>query len=298
MQTRSPLNRTPVAALNAILAKMSAASKSLAIVLEGKDDGRIIGGFLSENACLLSLHGGKPSILRVAEVARRDTIENILFIVDKDFEDFCGQDSSEMNVVRSGTHDCFMDVVQALRSELGRIVQSIASGSKSAESDEGPISVVGHHDWRMALQLAVRVCHLICSVRIEDCKRGWALDFKRFNVYRDLRHNFTEQEVLEIVLQQAGSASEDRDMQIRYARGRASTLLKSNELYFGDHDFLNVLSWSLKPQPGLSEGTLRSFFIAALRFTDLCKVHWVNEMMSWCKRLGFEVCVKQSDVNV
>lgn len=265
------------------VAMYAAEISGLLLVVEGPDDQLALKKHSLDGLKLLPGTGGREHILRAAERAELDRIENVKFLVDRDYDGFIEASSRyPSNVVVSVSHDLFTDILNCDAELLEHMIAVHLStfgrrpGGGLHDSSAGEIK-------RRALKLASR----IAAIRIVNARRGLGLNFKRLPI-GTLEPGEYSLEGLVAALLRRNSHPGNIKGQVAHEAEQILCEWESREMELvGDHDLIDAVAHELnqvKSSPG--RRALQKEIIIAVSCKSLARNAWFIELQEWCSERG------------
>lgn len=252
--------------------------QNLILVVEGPDDYDLIDHHNSDRMTVIPGVGGRPMVLEAADLAERERIGGVRFIVDSDFDRVLnpGMHYSTL-VITSESHDLIMDAVHSARGALHRVIKGMTRKvSRSRSNPVEPSSLV---------EQATEIATLVTRLRLANERHKLGLNLRGFPFGQLKSKPITMTQVVNVAVQRSREAKTDCVLR---ALEEIPEAHHSREL-MGDHDFFSALANILRSiGVNVKDEQLVSSFMSAVPCISLSKSAWYGSVVDWAIENGIQ----------
>lgn len=250
------------------------ATKELILVVEGDDDHYVFEAHINDRDVRLVMGtGGKPNVLRAAEIADAQDLKGVRFFVDADFDRAAETPVAyPANVTVSTNHDTLMDVVLGGDLLLDRVIDTHCRAARRAGNEFTTEEVR-----REAMELAGTMVPL----RVANEDGGLGLRLRDFPLGNVTALPAQVAELAQIAIARSNTSLTIDEVVQRVGVTNA-VLTNAREPLVGDHDFFRALSRVLRSK-GVTAGaeSLLTAFLAGMLCAHLGVTDWYVELTAW-----------------
>lgn len=256
-------------------------SGSLLLVVEGDDDHLVLKTHVSTDLDLLPGTGGRGQVLRAANLAVRRGLKGVLFLVDRDYDDYTGSTATALeNVLVSTHHDLFTDLEACDPELMNRVIDLHTAPARRRPGAQPP-------DIPEPMQIrddAFGLAAHLAAVRVVDAEKGLNLDFKRFSFGSLREDEFNVRSIATTLLDRCRHV-DTGGVDVMAEAVEARSRIPQDAVPVGDHDLFAALSRVLKNFNIFDTAdSLQRTFIAAVSCFAISSTAWFHEIQAWSAR--------------
>ncbi|MBB5748037.1 DUF4435 domain-containing protein [Micrococcus sp. TA1] len=258
-------------------------SSQLLLIVEGPDDHLLLKRFTTSHLRLLAATGGREQVLGAARLAQSRGLKRSGYLVDRDYDDFTGETSTQLdNVFVSDHHDCFVDLLAVDPKLLKWVIDVHTASARRRGGNARPVP-----DVEVIEAEAFTLASFLSAVRIVDAMRSLNLDFKRFSFGGLKVNEFDVSKIAHIVLSRSRYSAEDYELIVSEATRMHAHISGLPHLPVGDHDLFEALAKVLSRYGvKVSDDNLQRGYILAATYNTVSGTGWFREIQMWCGEFG------------
>lgn len=268
----------------------------LFLYVEGEDDEDLLRAHAAPGVRIRRVEGGKPASLEFARLAEDAGAKRVRVLVDRDFDFREGAENSSI-VLRSDSHDIFMDIVSSSLRPLNRVIENeirLLQRTKDEKKSRKAMRLNVHDVMSRARDASV----CVAAVRSADAEGSSALNFHRVRFDNLVANPPRVHDVLSQLGVETSPATRDEINQ-RFLAAVDRLLghfVRDAYRFIGDHDLFGALAAQLR-RGGSKKGhrDLQRDFILAVRCDDLRALAWFGALHDWSVSAGVERCLCDRD---
>ena len=261
---------------------------SLVLVVEGPDDKLALKRHVSKELILVAGIGGKPNVLKTAQLAYQEELSYVRFLLDRDYDEYGAENTVSIgNIIYSTTHDMFTDIAASNPSLLLDVIDIKMDSVRR----NGGSSIPTNDD---ILSSALTLAAHLAAVRIVDAQRKLCLSFRKFRFGELHPKEFDVRTIAQKVFKRS-EFSLDLDSEVVSAiMNDVESMRIEIEDYeyppIGDHDLFDALARILKLyRVNERDSQLREAFILSITSKSLMATEWFRKLNDWGKGFGISV---------
>ena len=260
---------------------------SLVLVVEGPDDRLALKRHVSKELILVAGVGGKPNVLKTAQIAYQEGLSDVRFLLDRDYDEYAADNTVSIgNVIYSTKHDMFTDIAARNPSLLLDIIDVKMDSVRR----KGGSSIPTNDD---ILSSALNLADL-AAVRIVDARRKLCLSFRKFRFGGLDTREFDVRTIAQKVFERSEfSLNLDSEVVSAIMNDVESMRIEIEDYEYppiGDHDLFEALARILKLYKVYeSDSQLREAFILTITCKSLMATEWFRKLNDWGKSFGISI---------
>lgn len=261
---------------------------SLVLVVEGPDDRLALKRHVSKELILVAGVGGKPNVLKTAQIAYQEGLSDVRFLLDRDYDEYAADNTVSIgNVIYSTTHDMFTDIAASNPSLLLDIIDVKMDSVRR----KGGSSIPTNDD---ILSSALNLATDLAAVRIVDARRKLCLSFRKFRFGGLDTREFDVRTIAQKVFERSEfSLNLDSEVVSAIMNDVESMRIEIEDYEYppiGDHDLFEALARILKLYKVYeSDSQLREAFILTITCKSLMATEWFRKLNDWGKSFGISI---------
>lgn len=260
----------------------------IVLVVEGPYDRLVLKDHTSENMLILCATAGRQ---QVVEAARKSIGQpqsaRIRFVIDRDYADYkISNEQLTSNIFVSEYHDLFMDLMDADKHVIEKVVEVRSAGASRRQIPSKPILQTSK-----IVSKAINYAHCLSAFKAVDARHSLNFDFKRFRFSELNENNCTPRTVVSIMMHKCQDIQEDPEDLIQESEELYDKYNSQNHPFIGDHDFFSALSrvmslYGIK----IKDRHLQEDFIIGITCRTIRNIRLYNDVTTWadtCEVVGF-----------